>query len=164
MGDGNQELYLVYQPGDDEYDYLGIDKIGAISSTSLFIHFIDDQHMQEWRSSDRSIEFTATDYDFHFWEGVFSLNSDEEETLEDDQYNYAIRDFNAAPSTDDYDDAVQDTSADTAVVNNYDPAETADFIEYSMVNMGMGGGNAGILANHIATFGVGGHGLDITLV
>ena len=164
MGDGNQELYLVFQPGDEAYDFLGIDKIGSISGESLFIHFVDDQHMLDWRSSDRSIEFTATDYEFHAWEGVFNLNSDEEELEEDDQYQYAIRDFGATPpSTDDYEDAVHDLDADTAAVNNYDPAETADFIEYSMVNMGVGGGNAATLANRIATAGAGSHSLDITL-
>lgn len=162
MGDGNESLYLVFEQGHEVYDSFGIEMIGALSSESLFIHFKDDEHMQEWRSSDRSIEFTALDYDQHLWEGEFSLNRDEEELVESDQYEYAHRNLAAAPSTDDYEDAVQDMTADTAVVNNYDPAVTADFIEYSMVSMGVGGTNAQTLSGIIDTAGTS-HSVDMTV-
>ena len=162
MGDGSQALYLVFTQGHEVYDAFGIEMIGGFSSESLFIHFRDDEHMQEWRSSDRSIEFTALDYDLHLWEGTYSLNRDEEELTESDQYDYAHRDLAAAPSTDDYEDAVQDMTVDTAAVNNYDPAVTADFIEYSMIDMGVGGSNAITLAGIIDTAGES-HSLDMTV-
>ena len=165
MGNGNLELYVVFQPGDAAYDDLGIDKIGAISSESLFIHFNDDQKMQEWRTSDRSIGFTATDNEFYVWEGGWNLNTENEDHFEGDLYNYAHRDFGAEPTTDvDYEDAVQDDSADTAIVNDYSPVNTIDFIEYSMNNMGISTEIAADLANHVNTAGAGGHALNIVLI
>lgn len=162
MGDGSQELYLVFNDGHEVYDEFGIHMIGAISSESLFIHFVDLQSMQAWRSSNRSIEFTALDYDVHGWEGIFSLNSDEEVTTEEDQYEYASIDLSAPASTDDYDDAVQDLSTDTEVVNNYDPAVLVDFIEYSMFSMGVGSTNAITLSGIISNAGTS-HSLDMTV-
>lgn len=162
MGDGSQDLYLVLQQGHEVYDTFGIELIGGFSSESLFIHFKDDAHLQEWRSKGRSIEFTALDYDQHLWEGVFSLNRDEEQQTESDQYNYAFADMADAPSTDDYEAAVQDETVDTETVNNYEPANTADFIEYSMINMGVGGTNAQTLAGIIGSSGES-HSLDMTV-
>ena len=153
MGDGSQDLYLVMQQGHEVYDTFGIELIGGFSSESLFIHFKDDAHLQAWRSQGRSIEFTALDYDQHLWEGVFSLNRDEEQQTESDQYSYAFADMADAPSTDDYDVAVQDETVDTETVNSYEPANTADFIEYSMINMGVGGTNAQTLTGIIGSGG-----------
>ena len=162
IGDGSQELYLVFNEGSEVYETFGIHMIGAFSSESLFIHFVDAQSKQAWRSTNRSIEFTALDYDFHAWEGEFSLNADEEVTTEDDQYEYATIDLSAPASTDDYDDAVQDLLVDTEVVNNYDPAVLVDFIEYSMVSMGVGGTNAITLSGIISDAGET-HSLDMTV-
>ena len=162
MGDGSQALYHVFTPGDEVYDAFGIEMIGAISGESLIIHFTDDVHMQEWRSSSRSVTFTSIDNEAHLWEGFFNLNRDEEEQTESDQYEYAYIDLATAPSTDDYEDAVQSMLADTATVNNYDPAVTADFIEYSMISMGVGGTNAQALAAIVDTAGES-HSLDMTL-
>lgn len=162
MGDGSQDLYLVLQQGHEVYDSFGIELIGGFSSESLFIHFKDDAHLQAWRSQGRSIEFTALDYDQHLWEGVFSLNRDEEQQTESDQYSYAFADMADAPSTDDYDVAVQDETVDTETVNSYEPANTADFIEYSMINMGVGGTNAQTLTGIIGSGGES-HSLDMTV-
>mgnify|MGYP001220823237 CR=1 FL=1 len=153
MGDGSQDLYLVLQQGHEVYDNFGIELIGGFSSESLFIHFKDDAHLQAWRSQGRSIEFTALDYDQHLWEGVFSLNRDEEQQTESDKYSYAFANMADAPSTDDYDVAVQDETVDTETVNGYEPANTADFIEYSMINMGVGGTNAQTLTGIIGSGG-----------
>lgn len=164
MGNGNQELYVIFQPGDDVYDTLGINMIGAISSESLFIHFNDDQKMQDWRSSHRSIGFTATDDAFYEWEGGFNLNLENEDLLEQDFYTYARRDFAAEPSTDGYEDAALDNEADTALVNDYSPVNTIDFIEYSMNNMGISTDIAEDLVNHISNAGSGGHSLNVVLL
>ena len=165
MGNGNQALYVVFQPGDAAYDNLGIDKIGAISSESLFIHFNDDQKMQDWRTSNRSIGFTATNDEFYEWEGGWNLNTENEDTLEEDLYSYARRDFAAEATTDvGYEDAVLDDSVNTTVVNDYSPVNTIDFIEYSMNNMGIGSTISADLASHIDTAGSGGHAVNVVLI
>ena len=51
---------------------------------------------------------------------------------------------------------MQDDSADTAIVNDYSPVNTIDFIEYSMNNMGISTEIAADLANHVNTAGAGG--------
>ena len=158
-------MYVVFQPGDAAYDDLGIDKIGAISSESLFIHFIDDQKMQDWRTSDRSIGFTATDNEFYEWEGGWNLNTENEDTFEEDLYSYARRDYTAEPTTDvGYEDAVLDDTVDTTAVNDYSPVNTIDFIEYSMSNMGINTAIASDLASHIDTAGAGGHAVNVVLI
>jgi hypothetical protein len=162
MGDGSQDLYLVMQQGHEVYDTFGIELIGGFSSESLFIHFKDDAHMQAWRSKGRSIEFTALDYAQHLWEGVFNLNRDEEQETESDNYSYAFRDMADADSTDDYEAAVQDATVDTETLNDYESAVTDDFIEYSMINMGIGGTNAQTLTGIIESAGES-HSLDMTV-
>jgi len=59
---------------------------------------------------------------------------------------------------------VQNDSADTAIVNDYSPVNTIDFIEYSMNNMGISTEAAADLANHVNTAGAGGHALNVVLI
>ena len=163
MGNGDQQLYVEFQAGDDAYDNFGITHVGAFSSESMFIHFVDDQSMRDWRTSPRSIAFTATDEDFHEWEGGFNLNT-ENEDLYDGSYAYAVRDLAADPSTDGYDDVVLDDSQDTDAVNDYAPVNTIDFIEYSMNNMGLRTELASELTSYIESAGVGGVAVNIVMV
>lgn len=120
--------------------------------------------MYEWRTTDRTIVFTAADNNFYAWEGTFSLNSEGEVTDESDDYTSAITEnVDQANLAHDYEQAVFDETSDTTVVNDYAGANLDIHIEYSWVEIGMGSTNGTALNNFVSAAGTGNTVVDIQI-
>jgi hypothetical protein len=131
---------------------------------SIGLRFKDLASHFEWRTTDRTIVFTAADNDFYLWEGTFSLNSEGEVTVESDDYTSAtIENVNQGSLDHDYEQAVVDETADTLFVNEYHGANMDIHIEYSWVEIGMGATNGQGLSNFVATAGTGNTVIDVQI-
>ena len=163
-GNGDPVSYQIFTAGSDLYDSFGIDRVGDLSSESIIIRFKDLASFSTWRTTDRTIVFTAADNDFYTWEGTFSLNSEGEVTVESDGYESAIaEDVNQALLAHDYEQAVVDETADTMFVNEYHGVDMDIHIEYSWVDIGMGATNGQALSNFVAAAGTGNTVVDIQI-
>ena len=163
-GNGHTVSYQIFTPGTDLFDGFGIDRVGDLSSDSIIIHFKDLASLYEWRTTDRTIVFTAADNDFYAWEGSFNLNSEGEDTEESDGYTSAIvQDINEAVLLHGYSQSIVDEDSDTTVVNDYSGAELDIHVEYSFVNIGLGTTNGLALSNFVSSAGTGNSVIDITV-
>ena len=163
-GNGDPVSYQIFTAGSDLYDEFGIDRVGDLSSDSIILRFKDLASMYTWRTTDRTIVFTAADNNFYAWEGTFSLNSEGEVTEESDGYDSAIvENVNQAALAHDYEQAVVDEQADSMFVNDYHGVDMDIHIEYSWVDIGMGGTNGQALNNFVAAAGTGNTVVDIQI-